>query len=80
MRGVIVRCCALLLAWCALAGPVHALSAADALAVARGDTDDRIAAINRLAGSGDARAADVLRALAAESLKFNETEVFIIDG
>src|SRR5690606_2384184 len=31
-------------------------------------------------GSGDARAADVLRALAAESLRFSETQVFIVDG
>ncbi len=80
MRGVFVRCCAALAAWCCLAWPAHALSTADALAVARGDTDDRIAAINRLAASADERAAALLRALAAESLKSTETQVFIVEG
>ncbi|MCU0942201.1 MAG: urea ABC transporter permease subunit UrtB [Hydrogenophaga sp.] len=80
MRDLFVRCCLVLGAWWGLALPAQALTAADAQAVAQGDTDDRIAAINRLAGSSDERAAALLRALAAESVKFTETQVFIVEG
>ncbi|OWQ87567.1 urea ABC transporter permease subunit UrtB [Roseateles aquatilis] len=52
-----------------LAPAVRALTQPQALAVAQGDTDERIAALGRLVASPDARTAPLLQALADERLK-----------
>ena len=60
--------------------PALALTPADALAVVQGETDDRIDALNRLAAAGDQRAAALIRAMAAESVRVAGEQVLLIDG
>ncbi|MBX3609142.1 MAG: urea ABC transporter permease subunit UrtB [Hydrogenophaga sp.] len=81
MRRLIVLCSLLLATLGSLAAmPARALTVEDALAVAQGDTDDRIAAINRLAGTNDQRAHALIRALADEALRLTEDHVYIVEG
>ena len=49
----------------------HALTQQQALSVARGETDDRIAALGRLAAAPDPRTAALLQAMADERLKLD---------
>ena len=50
-------------------GPARALTPAQALAVAQGETDERMAALQALMAQPDARTAPLLQALAQERLK-----------
>ena len=68
-----------LLLWLGL-GAAHALAPADALAVADGELSDRVAAVQRLAASRDPRAAELIRALADERVKFAGDRVYIVNG
>ncbi|WP_374521853.1 urea ABC transporter permease subunit UrtB [Hydrogenophaga sp.] len=61
-------------------GAAHALAPADALAVADGDLSERVAAVQRLAASRDPRAAELIRALADERVKFAGDRVYIVNG
>jgi urea transport system permease protein len=56
----------------------HALTPADALALAVGDSDDRIAAINRLAAEPDERTLALLQALGNGAVKVQGEQVLLI--
>ena len=60
------------------ASPAAALTSADALAVAAGDSDERAAAVQRLATSGDAVAAAFLEALLGGDVRATADRVFIV--
>jgi len=69
--------CALL----CLSAAAHALTPADARAIAAGETDARIEALNRAIASADDRTAAFLRALADDAVKVAGERVFVIrDG
>lgn len=63
-----------------LSGAAQALTPADARALADGDTGERIEALNRLATQPDARAAALIRALAAEQVRLQDERVLIVQG
>ena len=60
------------------AASAHALTPADALALAVGDSDDRIAAINRLAAEPDERTLALLQALGNGAVKVQGEQVLLI--
>jgi urea transport system permease protein len=60
--------------------PAWALTPEDALALADGDSGDRIATLNRLAGEGDERAAALIRAMADEAVRLQDGKVLIVKG
>ena len=64
---------ALLLGWilalCGLASTAQALTQPQALSVAQGETEDRIAALGQLVAAPDARTAVLLQALSDERVK-----------
>jgi urea transport system permease protein len=75
--------------WLALAGMVLALAGAgqtwaltpeDALALADGDSSERVDVLNRLLASPDARAATLIRAMAAEAVQLQDGRVLIVTG
>jgi urea transport system permease protein len=69
-----------LLALCA-AGSSHALSAAQAKAIAAGDNDERIAALNAAVAQGDAGLAAFVQALLDDAVKVGPDRAFIVrDG
>ena len=67
-----------LLLWGWLAATAHALTPAEALAMAAGDSDDRIAALNKAAAAADDRTAAFLQALADDAVRFKDDKVFVI--
>jgi urea transport system permease protein len=58
----------------------HALTPADALAFAEGDTTERIEAMERLLSSGSERADALIRAMAREAVQVRGEQVLIVDG
>ncbi len=67
-----------LLAW---AGPAQALTAEQALAMAAGDTDERVAAVQQAIVQPDERIADFLQALAADEVKIAAGKAIVVrDG
>jgi len=72
---------ALWLAWLALAAaPAAALTPETALAIARGESDARIAALNAAAAAGDPQLGDFLRALLADEIKLSGPRVLRLQG
>jgi urea transport system permease protein len=72
-----LRSCLLL--WCLIgAAHAHALTPADALALASGEGDARIAAVNRLAAEPDERTLALLQALSTGSVKVQGGQVLIL--
>ncbi len=74
-----------LLRWLCLAltigcGAAHALTADQALAIAAGETDARIAAMNQSLAQADARTVLFLQALADDAVKLSGTRVLIVRG
>jgi urea transport system permease protein len=63
--------------WTLLAWPAQALTTEQALSLARGDSDERIATIQALATSGDARGALLLRALSEDRVRVQDDRVLI---
>ena len=63
-----------------LAGRAAALSGAEALAIARGDTDDRIAALNVAVAGADPALAVFVQALLADEIKVAGERVLRLDG
>jgi len=61
-----------------LATAAHALTAADALALVSGETDDRIATLNRLATEPDAKTAALIQAMADERVQVYQQRVLIV--
>lgn len=68
------------LALCCLVGAVgvHALTPAEALTVAAGDSDARIATINRLATAGDTQGLALIQALSNDAVKVQGEQVLIV--
>jgi urea transport system permease protein len=60
------------------ASSAHALTPEDALQLVSGDSDARIATLNRLASAKDERAAALIRALANESVRIQGEQVLIL--
>ena len=78
MRTLLRACCAALLL---LAGTAHALTSQQTLAIAAGDNDARIAALNAAAAGGDARLAAFVQALLDDEVKVAGDKVLIVhDG
>ena len=64
-----------------LAGQANALTSAEALAIAAGETDARVAALNKSAAAADDKTVAFLQALAADSVKVAGDKVFMMrDG
>jgi urea transport system permease protein len=63
-----------------LAAGAHALTPAQALAIATGETDSRIEALNRAMADGDGKTAAFIQALADESVKVAGDHVFVVKG
>lgn len=64
-----------------LASPLaHALTADEARAMAIGDTDARVQALNQAVLTADGRTRSFIQALADDSVKANDTEVFVMQG
>ena len=61
-----------------LASPVHALTAEQALSLARGDSDERMTAINALAATPDERGAALLSALGEDRVRIQGEQVLIV--
>lgn len=62
------------------AGRAAALSPAEALAIAQGDSDERIAALNAAAGTGDPALAAYVQALLDEEIRFDAERVYRVQG
>ena len=64
-----------------LVGQANALTSAEALAIAAGETDARVAALNKSAAAADDKTVAFLQALAADSVKVAGDKVFMMrDG
>ncbi|MCB2029095.1 MAG: urea ABC transporter permease subunit UrtB, partial [Rhodoferax sp.] len=61
-------------------GAAQALTAEQARAIAAGDTDDRIAAMNQTLDQADERTAAFLQALGEDAVKLSGDRVFIVRG
>ncbi|MEO7854511.1 MAG: urea ABC transporter permease subunit UrtB [Rubrivivax sp.] len=78
MTGRLLHCwCLALLLGC---GTSHALTATEARAIAAGDTDARIEAINQSLAQADDRTAVFLQALAEDAVKLAGNQVLIVRG
>ena len=62
----------------AAALPVHALTADEARAIASGDTEARIAALDKAVLTADEKTAAFIQAMADDAVKYNEDKVFVI--
>ena len=56
----------------------HALTPAEALALAAGDSDERIATLNRLAAAGDEKGLALIQALSNDAVKVQGEQVLVI--
>ena len=63
-----------------LAAQVHALTPQEAQAIAAGDTDARITALNQAILNADGKTAEFIQALADDAVKVTATHVFIVRG
>lgn len=61
-----------------LAGPARALTADEALAMASGDAESRIAAINKAVAVADEKTKAFLQALVDEAVKFTDKQAFLM--
>ena len=61
-----------------LSSAAHALTPADAMALVAGDSDARIATLNRLASAPDAQATQLIRALSDEAVRIQGEQVLIV--
>ncbi|MEO6626496.1 MAG: urea ABC transporter permease subunit UrtB [Burkholderiaceae bacterium] len=61
-----------------LAGQANALTSAEALAITAGETDSRVAALNKAAAAADDKTVAFLQALAADSVKVAGDKVFVM--
>ncbi len=62
------------------AGRVAALTSSEALAIAQGDSDERIAALNTAAAAGDPAPAAFVQALLDEEIRFDLQRVYRVQG
>ena len=69
--------------WLALglgANLAQALTPADALALVEGSASDRVETLQRLTVAPDARAAALIRGMAAQNARLHEERVYLVDG
>ena len=59
-------------------GSAHALTPAEALTLAAGDGDERIATLNRLAAAGDEKGLALIRALSNDAVKVQGEQVLVL--
>lgn len=74
-RTIAALCFALLMA---MQGAAHALTPAEAKAIAEGDSDDRIAALNKAVADGTPGIADFLQALLDDQVKVAGDKVYVV--
>jgi urea transport system permease protein len=75
MRGLLAG-----LAGLCLAGAAHALTAEQAVRIADGDNDERIAALNEAVAAGDPALVRLAQALLADEVKLAAGRVYIVPG
>jgi urea transport system permease protein len=63
-----------------IALPAHALTQADARAIASGDSDDRIAALQRVLAAGDTALGPFVQALLDDSVRLTADRVLVVQG
>ncbi|MBT2324013.1 urea ABC transporter permease subunit UrtB [Variovorax paradoxus] len=61
-----------------IASAAHALTADEAKAIASGDSESRIAALNKAVATADEKTAAFIQALADDAVKYTEDKVFVI--
>jgi len=71
---------ALALAMAAWVSRAHALTPEQALRIAQGDSDARIAALNEAVAAGDAQVVPFVEALLADEVKLADGRVFVVQG
>ena len=71
------RLCAVTSLWLTL-GAAHALTPAEALSLAAGDSDERIATLNQLAAAGDDKGLALIHALANDAVKVQGERVLVV--
>jgi len=72
-----IHFCAAALALCAVL-PAHALTAEEAMAIASGDTEARIAALDKAVLTADEKTAAFIQAMADDAVKYTADKVFVI--
>lgn len=70
----------LLLLFALLQPAAHALTQADARAIAAGDSDERIAALQRVLAAGDPALGPFVQALLDDAVKLTPERVFVVQG
>lgn len=80
MKMLWLRALGLCFALCMGANLAHALTPADALALVEGSASDRVETLQRLTVAPDARAAALIRAMAAQNARLHEERVYLVDG
>ncbi|PKO64375.1 MAG: urea ABC transporter permease subunit UrtB [Betaproteobacteria bacterium HGW-Betaproteobacteria-16] len=80
MKMYWLRALGLCFALCMGANVAQALTPADALALVEGSASDRVETLQRLTVAPDARAAALIRAMAAQNARLHEERVYLVDG
>ncbi|MDR7151160.1 urea transport system permease protein [Hydrogenophaga palleronii] len=80
MKMYWLRALGLCFALCMGANLAQALTPADALALVEGSASDRVETLQRLTVAPDARAAALIRAMAAQNARLHEERVYLVDG
>lgn len=80
MKMYWLRALGLCFALCMGANVAQALTSADALALVEGSASDRVETLQRLTVAPDARAAALIRAMAAQNARLHEERVYLVDG
>ncbi len=80
MKTLWLRAFGLCLALCLGANSAQALTPADALALVEGSAGERVETLQRLTVAPDARAAALIRAMAAQNARLHEERVYLVDG
>jgi urea transport system permease protein len=73
------RLCVVASLWLTL-GTAHALTPAEALTLAAGESDERIAMLNRLAAAGDEKGLALIQALSDDAVKVQGEQVLVVAG
>ena len=80
MKMYWLRALGLCFALCLGANVAQALTPADALALVEGSASDRVETLQRLTVAPDARAAALIRAMAAQNARLHEERVYLVEG
>ena len=80
MKMFWLRALGLCFALCMGANVAQALTPADALALVEGSASDRVETLQRLTVAPDARAAALIRAMAAQNARLHEERVYLVEG